>query len=138
MRGLAWNKTIGRVSYTIVQRPDLVISSQCQTGGVNMPALKLFAHGKSKPGHEKELRALVQELLSAGRREQAEFGDVEVYEAYETETPGEFIFHEEYATQAAFDRHSHLPDHLKIVAQLPEHLADGYTVWKVASVGARD
>jgi len=103
-----------------------------------MPALKLFAHGKSKPGHEKELRALVQELLSAGRCEQAEFGDVEVYEAYETETPGEFIFHEEYATQAAFDRHSHLPDHLKIVAQLPEHLADGYTVWKVASVGARE
>ena len=57
-----------------------------------MTVLKLFAHGKSKPGHEKELRALVQELLFAGRREQAEFGDVEVYEAYETETPGEFIF----------------------------------------------
>jgi quinol monooxygenase YgiN len=138
MRSLAWNKTMGRVSCTIVQRPDLVISSQCETGGVNMPALKLFAHGKSKPGHEKELRALVQELLSAARREQAEFGDVEVYEAYETETAGEFIFHEAYATQEAFDRHSHLPDHLKIVAQLPEHLADGYTVWKVESVGARE
>jgi quinol monooxygenase YgiN len=103
-----------------------------------MPAFKLFALGRSKPGHEEQLRALVRELVSITRQEQAEFGDVEVYEAYETGNPGEFIFHEEYTTQAAFERHSGSPHHQKVVAQLPEHLDDGYTTWNVTSVGARE
>jgi quinol monooxygenase YgiN len=99
-----------------------------------MPAFKLFIHGKSKPGHEKELRALVQELVSAARQEEAEFGDVEVYEAYETETPGEFILHEEFTTQVGFDRYLNSPHHKKIAGQLPEHLDGGYTQWKVTSI----
>jgi len=41
-----------------------------------MPALKLFAHLRSKPGHEKELRALVQELLSAMTSPKPQKGDI--------------------------------------------------------------
>lgn len=101
-----------------------------------MNAIKIFAYGKSKPGHETELRAVLQELVSATRKEQAMFEGLNVYEAYETESPGEFIFHEEYTTQEAFDRHMNTPHVQAALPHVMEHLEGEYMVWKVASINA--
>ena len=92
-----------------------------------MPAYKQFAHGKSKPGHENELRLLIQELVFSTQQEMSEFGDIELYNAYETQTPGEFLFHEEFTTQAAFERHMKTAHLQKILPQLAEHPDGAYT-----------
>ena len=64
----------------------------------------------------------------------SESGDIQTYAAYETETPGEFFFHEEFTTEAAFERHMKSPQLQKLLPQLVDHLDGPYTTWKISPV----
>lgn len=63
--------------------------------------VRLFAHGKAKPGQAFALRVLAVELL---RNSHGQKG-IEIYEAFESLDGQEFIFSEQYADQEALDQH---------------------------------
>ena len=90
----------------------------------------VYARAKSKPGHEEKLRGILRELVQASRAESG----VLAYELFETKEGGEFLFHEEYADENAFESHR-ASQHIATAVRRAFPIMDGgLTLWFVEPV----
>jgi len=92
-------------------------------------SLTVVAEMKAKPGKEKDLKGILTSLLEPTRKEEGCLN----YDMHESrESPGSFLFHENWTSQEALDSHLETP-HLKaFFARIPE-LVDGdvkISCWK--------
>ncbi|MBI4891022.1 MAG: antibiotic biosynthesis monooxygenase [Acidobacteria bacterium] len=86
-----------------------------------MPLLTVVAEMRALPGKEAELR---QALLDCIEPTRAEEGCVQ-YDLHEsTDTPGHFIFYENWTSREALDRHLATP-HLQKLGSLTPVLVEG-------------
>jgi quinol monooxygenase YgiN len=70
----------------------------------------------AKPGKEKELREVLQELIAPSRAEPA----CHRYIAYESEQKGRFIFDEIWESEEALEVHAQTPHFQKAAALFPD------------------
>lgn len=87
---------------------------------MSQPLLTVVAELIAKPGKEDALR---QALLACIEPTRAETGCVQ-YDLHEsTDTPGHFVFYENWTSRAALDEHLQTPHLKNLGAQSPELLA---------------
>ncbi len=92
--------------------------------------LHVFARAKSKPGHEDELREVLRALARDSRQEPG----VLLYELFETNERGEFLFREQYVDEAAFEAHKRSRHIRRTVVQATPLLDGNMSLWVVDPV----
>jgi hypothetical protein len=93
----SWRRMSGRSES---HRGDQCLSQAkegSQKGNSAVTSLRIFAHGKAKPGQAAVLRALVVDLLKNPRGKSG----LEIYEAFEGLDGQEFIFSEQLSSQTS-------------------------------------
>lgn len=82
-----------------------------------MAEVHVIARFVARGGKESQLRALLQSMLVPTHAEPG----CESYELYESDSGGRFYFHENWESQAAFDKHLATP-HFKRLDQASREL----------------
>jgi len=91
--------------------------------------VRVFARAKSKPGDVDALRDVLRKLVAASRAEEG----VVTYDLFES-ADGTFLFREEYADDAAFEKHK-TSRHIAVGVGRATPLMDGLLdVWVVKAV----
>ena len=81
------------------------------------PLLTVVAEMSAQPGKEAELRAALLACIEPTRREA---GCVEYFLHESTDAPGQFIFYENWVSEAALAEHMETPHLTKLKSQMPQ------------------
>ena len=98
---------------------------------MTMSKVRVIARAVARPAKESEVRDLLRGMLAPTRNEVG----CDVYELFESHTPGTFYFYELWESKAALDRHAAAPHHLDLQEQLTGLLAGPFEVSLVHNLG---
>ena len=98
---------------------------------MTMSKVRVIARAVARPDKESEVRDLLRGMLAPTRNEVG----CDVYELFESHTPGTFYFYELWESKAALDRHAATPHHLDLQEQLTGLLAGPFEVSLVHNLG---
>ena len=98
-------------------------------GSMNATSLTVVAQIRAKPGNESLVRQQLLSLIAPSRKD-AGCLNYDLHEALDH--PGQFLFHENWASKAHLDQHLQKPDLQAVLAKVGELVAEPpqITLWQ--------